>query len=374
MQLHGETYYSKLEYDSALQVVAIGAKVTVKPVGKTTVEKGRRDLVPLFTWLSEKKKVTSITKVIVEDQGDSYPSQGDEAIIKALSLFQIDILDWRKPDLCPITIQKACPSVYKLHLTWSGLNGMLLAWGGKDGLANLPNLVDIHLEQTKHLDSKEWVDARLEEFKGRLGASRRQIDETAELETMESEEPAPEDDDGSFITVHPPKARQTGGGEHSTPVAAAQEPKKDNGGFKQHEWLQIMNSFAEGVLTLRPDQYVQKLPSLPAELTRDIRICLIDDGVEAEHKRISDRVDGGGMAFGTYPRDEFPGMTRPYYLSTTNHGTLMASLILSVCPFAKITSYRLDTRPGQDKGVHFTAKSAAKVCYQHAANVVLPVF
>jgi hypothetical protein len=39
--------------------------------------------------------------------------------------------------------------VRKLYLTWSGLNGMLLAWGGRDGLANLENLTDVYLRQSR---------------------------------------------------------------------------------------------------------------------------------------------------------------------------------------------------------------------------------
>ena len=122
-----------------------------------------------------------------------------------------------------------------------------------------------------------------------------------------------------------------------------------------------MDEFADGSLKLKPDDYIKKIPNLPAELQRDVRICLIDDGVDAEHKSISERMDRNGKAFGTYPGDQYRGMTKPFYDSTTNHGTLMASMIVRVCPYAKIVSYRLDTRRGQDGKLHFTPKSAVEV-------------
>ena len=142
--------YSNFEFDSALQVVAIGPDVTLKfkASEKPAPERGREDLAMLFKWLKQ-KKVKNIIKVIVVDNHKKDPCHSDEAIVKALSPFNIEILDWSKPDLCPETIKKACEGVRELHLSWSGLNGMLLAWGGRDGLANLPNLTEIYLRQTK---------------------------------------------------------------------------------------------------------------------------------------------------------------------------------------------------------------------------------
>ena len=142
--------YSKFEFDSALQVVAIGSEVTVKlrSGDKTSPDRGREDLGELFQWLKN-KKVKNIIKVIVVDNHKKSPCHSDEAIVRALSPFKIEILDWRKPDLCPETIRKACEGVRELHLSWSGLNGMLLAWAGRDGLANLPCLSEIYLQETQ---------------------------------------------------------------------------------------------------------------------------------------------------------------------------------------------------------------------------------
>jgi hypothetical protein len=113
---------------------------------------------------------------------------------------------------------------------------------------------------------------------------------------------------------------------------------------------------------LPPDRYVKGLPSLPAELKRDVRVCLIDDGVDADHPSIAERVDyEHGKSFGTCPGEEHPGLVLPFYESATHLGTVMANMILRVCPYAKIVPYRLATTQGQDGRPQFTAKSAADV-------------
>lgn len=139
--------------------------------------------------------------------------------------------------------------------------------------------------------------------------------------------------------------------------------------IKDHQWLEYMDRFSTGIFSLPPDEYINSVPNLPAELRRDVRICLIDDGVDMQHKSIMERIEDGGRAFGAYTRDEYRGMARPFYDSTTNHGTLMANMMIRVCPFAKIASYRLDTRRGEDSSVHFTAKSAADVSLAQQARV-----
>ncbi|KAH6855890.1 hypothetical protein B0I37DRAFT_366056 [Chaetomium sp. MPI-CAGE-AT-0009] len=356
--------YSKFEFDSVLQVVAIGPNVTVRSGEQTVLERGRKDLVTLFKWLKD-KKVKNIIKVIVVDKDINDSCHSDEAIIDALSPFSIEILDWNKPDLCPETIKKACESVRELHLSWSGLNGMLLAWGGADGLASLPNLTDIYLRQTKYLETDDWTSERLAAFETRLGKSRKCIRAEKNPDGLKRGSNDMSNTEWGDINVHRP-ATQDGNDPRQVPEGVAEDLNKDPG-VKDHQWLEIMDEFAKGIFKLKPDDYIKKIPNLPADLQRDVRICLIDDGVDAEHKSISERMDRNGKAFGTYPAAQYRGMTMPFYDSTTNHGTLMASMIVRVCPYAKIVSYRLDTRKGQDGNLHFTPKSAVEAL-NHAAK------
>ena len=278
--------YSKFEFDSALQVVAIGPKVTLKSGEQTASERGRKDLVMLFKWLKA-KKVKNIIKVIVVDNDKKDPCHSDEAIIDGLSPFAIEFLDWSKPDLCPQMIKKACEGVRKLYLSWSGLHGMLIAWGGRDGLANLPNLTEIHLRQTKvrnineysreapahngeqQLETDDWTSDRLKEFEDRLAESRARIKAEKEADSQKKGT-----NDMSLewrdITVHRP-ATQDSNNPRQRAEGMTEELNKDPG-IKDHQWLEIMDEFAEGILKLVPDDYIKKIPNLPAQLQRDVRI------------------------------------------------------------------------------------------------------
>ncbi|KAK0636152.1 hypothetical protein B0T17DRAFT_69929 [Bombardia bombarda] len=352
--------YSQFDFDHVLQYVAVGPIIFRAEGQPALPEKGRRDMVKLFNWLKD-KNVTNIIKVIVDDRKG--PFHSDEAIIEALSPFIVEILDWSKPDLCPETIQKACANVRELHLSWTGLNGMLFAWGGIDGLANLPYLTDIYIRQTQEPEPEAWISEKLDEFNRRLCKSR---DRIISERSTNSSNAMPRYGLPLFpeIKVHRPSNSITDGDGQITAGAVSEQRRGPE--FKDHQWLKIMDRFAAGIFSLSPDGLIKKL-NLPVELQRDVRICLIDDGVDAEHRSIAERMDGEmGRAFGAYTKDEYRGMTMPFYDSTTNHGTLMASMMARVCPNVKIVSYRLDTRQGEDQKVRFTAKSAADALEQAA--------
>ena len=104
--------------------------------------RGRSDLGFIFNWLHQ-KGVKQILKVIVDDLED--PAHSDEAIETSLERFDVEILDWRKIDLCPETIRKACKNLREVHLRWSGNNAILRAWSEQEGLAGLEHLGKVHL-------------------------------------------------------------------------------------------------------------------------------------------------------------------------------------------------------------------------------------
>lgn len=95
-----------------------------------------------FDWLRE-KGVKRILKVIVDDLEG--PAHSDEAIEKVLHGFDVEILDWRKVDLCPELICKASRKMKEVYLRWSGNNAVLRAWSEPDGLKKLEDLTKIHL-------------------------------------------------------------------------------------------------------------------------------------------------------------------------------------------------------------------------------------
>ncbi|KAI1288067.1 hypothetical protein F5Y03DRAFT_401844 [Xylaria venustula] len=344
--------YRRFEFDTALQCVVIGP-VDEEKQGEV-VFSPREDILTLFKWLKD-KKVTNIIKVVIDDH--KAPFHSDKAIIEAMKHFNIEIVDWSKPDMCPKTIMAACQHIRELHLSWSGLNGMLLAWGGTDGLANLPNLTDVYIRQINSPESEEWTTEKLDSFETCLNENRKRFRDklnpgclnnqsTNQLTTF------PE------IAIHRPTVQPQLDFQPRANIVGQEQHKQTP--MKDHQWLEYMDLFATGIFSLPPDdKYINSISNLPAELRRDVRICLIDDGVDIQHKSIMERIDNGGRAFGAYTNREYRGMARPFYDSTTNHGTLMANMMIRVCPFAKITSYRLDTRRGDDSRIHFTVKSAA---------------
>ncbi|KAK3293535.1 uncharacterized protein B0H64DRAFT_404798 [Chaetomium fimeti] len=361
-----EKGYKHLDFDTALRFVAVGSLV-IRPTDARADrddddhrECGRKDMVKLFKWLRKDKGVKNIIYLRVQDDG--HCPHTDRAIITALKDFEIDILDWTKPDLCPKTIQEACPKVRKLYLTWSGLNGMLLAWGGRDGLANLENLTDVYLRQTKYLEPTSWTNKKLADFVTLLQSS---IPAREDPETKVADQKG-----GRTITVHPPEQPQMASASFQDPSkdpsqqqpvdGAKQERSKDRDG---HEWLKIMDLFTQGIRELHPNQ--TKFDHLPDALKQEVRICLIDDGVDFDD-RVGVRMEPG-RAFGTESNKGLPDITVPYYSSATRHGTLMARMILRVCPNARIVPYRLDTRLGEDGLMHPTAKSAADAL-EHATE------
>ena len=101
---------------------------------KTYVLKGRVDFVKMFKWL-RKCGVQKVLEVNVEDhEGEPHC---DEAIEMALDGLEVEILNWKKPDLCSDVLTNAANGVRELFLYSSGNNDVLRSWSAEDGLAKL---------------------------------------------------------------------------------------------------------------------------------------------------------------------------------------------------------------------------------------------
>ena len=110
-------------------------------------------------------------------------------------------------------------------------------------------------------------------------------------------------------------------------------------------WLLCMERFA--IFIKNYDDPSERLP--------EIKVALIDDGVDATHGSLS-RCIADGV---TYLR-RTERLYSPYYKSTRGHGTVMATLIRKICPGAKILVARLDEER-TNNGHEITAASATKV-------------
>lgn len=128
--------------------------------------------------------------------------------------------------------------------------------------------------------------------------------------------------------------------------------------------LSVMDAFAQGIQMLKapggfPDGYLTH-GSLPPELSKEVRVALIDDGADFMHRAIKNILDNGRSFDSGF--DDFDGIggPGPFHGSTTGHGTLMAYMIGRVCPKVKIFVCKLDVLRDGPKA-SFTAKSAADV-------------
>jgi hypothetical protein len=94
-------------------------------------------------------------------------------------------------------------------------------------------------------------------------------------------------------------------------------------------------------------------------LESDVVVALIDDGVDRFNTPLEANRVLNGKSF-----DFHDGMVRPSYSSAKGHGTVMASMILRVCPMAKIYPIRLKTYDDRVEGKNMTidAGYAARVC------------
>lgn len=151
--------FDQCTFYPALRHVALPPLVMkpMPPANKGEIRYQHADQLFFFEWLQKKKGVKKIFKAIVNDTDSPHR---DEDIINVLAgkgtrgparlqSFDVEILDWRKTDLCPVVVQSAAPNLQELHLRWSGSNAVLRGWGEPEGLPKLKQLKIIHLDYTE---------------------------------------------------------------------------------------------------------------------------------------------------------------------------------------------------------------------------------
>ncbi|KAF5639318.1 Intracellular serine protease [Fusarium sp. NRRL 52700] len=370
-QPHGEPlteasirrFFKDTKFNSVLAYVSLPQaplKLTPQSNKKFQAPRFSDDRLFYFHWLHNEKKVDKILKLIVNDTKQPHRDEVIEEAVGGKSSFKdglkhdfkVEILKWRKVDLDPTTIGAAAPNVRELHLDWSGNNVALLGWSAKDGLPTLKHLRQIHVTYSKDGESDQRISRNMKLFKGRLN-SRLQHQSTQ----TESHESTNHNGNAQGRTVHPvieviEHPRMRGGGSEASPSVSAgqrQEPK--------HKWINSMRSFVACVPPLPDD--MEEL-NLSSKLTsRRVRVALIDDGVDvftSELARFSDRFFPGV----SFDRSNDRHSSREWS-SRGGHGTLMAKLILAVCPHADIVTYRVLMRPDHQTNLLIPdAESAAK--------------
>lgn len=206
-------------------------------------------------------------------------------------------------------------------------------------------------------DDSQWMKQKVEEFRLRLNKNVREarskdlklgqedtIQATNEIEVLLE---AIDMDSGSKLT-----ARGVLNFTTSTSVK----------GLNSHRWLNSTSRFAG---EMRPfwNNTLEQWKNLPKDkqprpeddFQSDVVVALIDDGVDRLDNTLSGQILEG-KSF-----DYHDGQVRPPFSSARGHGTVMASMILRVCPMAKIYPIRLKTYDVSGGKSQIDRKYAAKV-------------
>ncbi|KAK4450515.1 hypothetical protein QBC34DRAFT_493784 [Podospora aff. communis PSN243] len=316
-----------LRFERILKYVAL-PKLTMDP--ETTVRRksrfqqekkvvhrrGLSDLVEVFKWL-RRHNVEQIVKVMVIDDGD--PSHAEAAIEEALRDFKVEVWDWKKLDLCSDVIAESSKCVKEVSLYSSGSKAVLMGWASEEGLRNkakFPELEQVNLFIREGLEDADRLKRDISEFSARLTF-------------------------GTNIRVRPILDNRL--------VSYASEFKSsESSSQSENAWIECVSNFSR-FLRRAPHAQDKDMP---------IKIAVIDDGVDGSLLSLDDKIVTG-KSFCPYANST--DLMSPYYVSSGNHGTCMATLICKLCPEVSLYVARLDERPGAGGSTRqITTKSAAE--------------
>ncbi|KAI1654119.1 hypothetical protein F4813DRAFT_235945 [Daldinia decipiens] len=367
---------SGLKFDSVLQYVTL-PHIEVRQKGRLADQDakvqskihqpgalGCEDMKYIFDWLYN-KGVRHIIRLTVEDTGYSGEKvHSDQAIQKSLENFVVEHLDWQKVDLDPETILHVSSKVNttalthdgpkdtesapysqlkQLYLRWSGSNAVLRAWSEPEGLPMLPQLLKVCLYRPpseKAYDNLEWIDKKIMAFQTRLNANRKAI---RDQKLAASGNQVTSSIDIGFNDVEV-IATDLGIDESkvtSSNVSHSTAPTLVKG-VNSHRWLKSTARFAGEMIpfwenTVKEFLETRKNQGTQERIEDDVILALIDDGVDMFDATLDNHVLEG-KSF-----DFHDGKIRPPFSSARGHGTVMASMILRVCPMAKVYPIRLKT-------------------------------
>ncbi|KAF4457411.1 Major intracellular serine protease [Fusarium austroafricanum] len=376
-QPHGEPlteagirkFFQDTKFNSVLAYVSLPQapiKLAVQQHKKFQAPRYSDDRLFYFEWLHNEKKVDKILKLIVNDTKQPHRDEVIEEAVGGKSGskdglkhdFKVEILKWRKVDLDPTTIGAGAPGVRELHLDWSGSNVALLGWSALDGLPALKHLRQIHLTYSMYGESHQRTSRNIELFKSRLNSCREdQNNQVGGHGYTNGSANAQGRREYPAIEVIEHRARGgSAGAPPSTSTGRRQEPK--------HKWINSMRRFVAFVPELPEDMDDLDLSS---KLTsRRVTVALIDDGVDvftSELARFSDRFFPGV----SFDRSNDRHSSREWS-SRGGHGTLMAKLILAVCPHADIVTYRVLMRPDHETNMLIPDAESAAKAIKHAVK------
>jgi len=95
--------------------------------------KSRNDMIAVFNLLRKKR----VRKIIEVDFADNeYLPHTDEAIENALKGFEVEKLNWEKPDISSEVVYNSTSALTEVSLYWSGDEAVVKEWCSPEGFGN----------------------------------------------------------------------------------------------------------------------------------------------------------------------------------------------------------------------------------------------
>lgn len=205
----------------------------------------------------------------------------------------------------------------------------------------------------QEVEGERIIDQYIAKFKRRLDECRNtqraketQVQSASKQQSAEDSRESRKPLDGRYPNIAVFKHAQVpddgGDGKQTTDrKKSADDPK--------HEWLKYMDSFVQYVPSLNEIRSTR--PNIDDIVSGNVRVALIDDGVDIfTDKGITNREERARILDGeSFDLANGRQLASQHY-SHAGHGTLMAKLILAVCPHADIVPYRVLVRPDSKTG------------------------
>jgi hypothetical protein len=217
------------------------------------------------------------------------------------------------------------------------------------------------------------MHTRIEEFRARLDASREAVRTRALTQSSEKSMSSGFDENESFtpVVVEAVDSTMDVGHEATSGTALHLNTSAPVKGVNSHRWLDSTARFAGKMAPFWNSTVTDFLNSkhnqnTPDGLEGNVVLALIDDGVDMfDTPQTNQILEGKSFDF----HDE---KVRPSFSSANGHGTVMASMILRVCPMVKVYPIRLKTyENAEGKNMQIDAGYAAKVSTSKYAYVKL---
>ncbi|CCC05592.1 hypothetical protein SMACR_09638 [Sordaria macrospora] len=320
-----------------------------------------KNIESVFRWLRNDKGVNKIVYLEVKDNPHRYCSEETiECCLKHMD--EIRFLDWDKPDISLNTISKA-KGLSELSLYSSGTNAVFHHWSDTKGLVqlrqlrkvwlyakmcldteNIKRLVEQHLDNHDHSTAKSHDQSTTKKHDQSVASSSKESKKIQHLppgikswldtnrltdaQMRETEELIKSTKTPEIITAW----IETGEPTVKQPERSAQNfvPQRTHPGFE------AVKAFNAAMVTNMSDRL---------KVIERVKVALVDDGVDPEYESVGKYLANNGFPLGTPD-----GKTVPFYTSTKQHGSKMAWVISTICPFVEIYVAKMDNYHELDLG------------------------